>query len=339
MMIKKMLLLMVVVAVMIVAVSGYAFAAPVGMAGQTVVDADNLSAIIGNAVVDVDDGNSIVKIMGNIHIPQERVVKGDVVAVMGNIDVDGRVDGDVVAVMGNIALNNVVNGDVVSVLGSITKGPNAQINGETIETNSPGTFNFVSQAGLSNLNIGLRGLRFDWSFKIFNAVILFALASLVLALMPNHIKTMAVELGTDPFRKLMIGLLALVLMPVLVLVTALSLIGLPLVPVIILVFIGTKFIGYVAVALFIGHRARQTASLNINIFLELLVGVLLLWLIKLVPFLGLLTSLIVTLFALGLTIDTKFGTQKPWFKRRDYKSIEPPREKEENVDDKEQKIE
>lgn len=65
--------------------------------------------------------------MGNITIASDEVVPGDVVSVMGNIQVDGIVHGDVVSVMGNVTINGKVHGDIVSVMG------NATINGEVLE--------------------------------------------------------------------------------------------------------------------------------------------------------------------------------------------------------------
>jgi hypothetical protein len=129
---------------------------------------------------------------------------------------------------------------------------------------------------------------------------------------------MAAALGNDPLRKLFVGFIALILTPVLVLITAITVVGIPLVPFLILGFIAAKFIGYVAVAFYVGNRIKNTATLNINIFVELLIGVLILWLIKLIPFVGFLASLIVTIFALGLVFSTKFGTNRPWFKKKEF---------------------
>ena len=311
---KKLLVLLMVLAVLIG--SGFTF-------GNSVVNTSDMQVVstIGNAMVDMDNGSDVVKVMGNIYIPADRVVSGDVVAIMGNIKLDGRVNGDVVAVMGNVEINNEVSGDVVSVMGNVTKGPNGKIGGEKVEVNGSNLNMIPSNISNTNFNIGWNGFHFNWGLKFFNLVLLSALGSLVLALMPEKTKAMAWALGEEPFKKFLIGFLALIVTPFVVLISAVSIIGLPLVPFIILAFIAIKFIGYVAIVLYIGSRIRQTASLNLNIFLELFIGILILWLVKLVPIVGLISSLIVTMFALGVIIDTKFGTHNPWFKRKAYQQL------------------
>ena len=324
---KKFSVMLILLAVIIaMGFSSLAFAGTGNVRNHVNVD----EALTALGVIDVDDGKSIVKVMGNIHVPEDRIVAEDVVAVMGNIVIDGQVNGDVVAVMGDITVNNAVQGDVVSVMGNIQKGPEAKIYGKSMETEisemnfGPGTehLNFLPAAF---------GSTFHWGFKFFNLVTLFALGSLVLALMPDKIKNMAVALGHDPLRKLLIGFIALIATPIIVIITAITLNGLPLVPVLILAFVAAKFLGYVAVALYLGSRIRNTAALNLNIFLELLLGVLILWLINLIPIVGILSAVLVTVFALGLVLDSKFGTNNPWFKKRNFEPIPTSKENEEEI--------
>lgn len=268
--------------------------------------------------VGIDDGNSVVKIMGDIYIPKGRVVDGDVVAVLGNIKVDGQVRGDVVAVLGDIEINNVVEGNAVSVLGNIHKGPKGRVLGEFVEMNGPG-INLIPDKHFSFL---IKHFTHNWGLKLFNMVTLFGASALVLALIPDKTKSMTHELGQDSLRKLFIGFIAMVLIPVILFIVAISIIGLPLLPFVILAVIVAKFIGYVSVALFVGNRIKNAASMRLNIFLELFLGIVVLWLIRLIPFIGFLSYLAVTMIALGLVIDTKFGTNEPWFKKRDYSPIE-----------------
>ncbi len=57
---------------------------------------------------------------------------GDVVALAGNVIVDGTVKGDAVAIAGNIRLGEdaSVMGDVVTVAGRLLRNPNATVKGE-----------------------------------------------------------------------------------------------------------------------------------------------------------------------------------------------------------------
>lgn len=82
--------------------------------------------VLSSPVMAFADMDERIQIMGNITIASDEVVPGDVVSVMGNIQVDGIVHGDVVSVMGNVTINGKVHGDIVSVMG------NATINGEVL---------------------------------------------------------------------------------------------------------------------------------------------------------------------------------------------------------------
>lgn len=326
---KRFLAIMLVL--LVLAGSGSAFAAPAVERSLT----GSASAAMAAVNINVQNESSIVRIMNDIVIPAGETVNGDVVAILGDVRIDGAVNGNVVVVLGDIDLNNTVQGDVVSVLGEIRQGPNGKITGSIIETNNPGGFNIPGFHGWPQ---GVNPFRFSWGFRFFNMVVLFGLAALTLALLPSQIRNMAVTLGDDAGRKLLVGFVAVLLVPALFFVSLISLIGIPLIPVIVLVLVSAKFIGYVAVALFVGIRIKQTGGLHSSTFLELFLGVLVLWLVRLVPVVGWISALVVTMFALGLVLDTKFGTNSPWFRRKEVKlaplpparePVEPPQAEEE----------
>ncbi len=300
--------------VLVLTGTGFTYAAP-SLPGT-------VSAAMAAVNFQVDGEASIVKVLSDIEIAAGETVNGDVVGVLGDVTVDGEVNGDVVAVLGDVKINHIVRGDVISVLGRITKGPNAQILGQIIETNRPGGLNLPQIEHLPFRNMPFR---FGWGYRLFNLVLLFGLAALTLALLPDNVRSMSAALGRDPGRKLLVGFIAILLVPVLFFLTAISLIGIPLIPFIVLAIVIGKFIGYVAVAMFVGSRLRQTGGLHTGTFLELFLGILLLWLVTLVPVFGWLSGLVVTMIALGLVLDTKFGTHNPWFRRREAAPPPPAR--------------
>lgn len=277
--------------------------------------------------IEIDNGNSVVKIIGDIYIPKDGIIEGDVVAVVGDVKLDGKVKGDVVAVVGDVELNNVVEGDVVAPLGKIHKGPYGKVLGEVLDINN------LRLNILPPRHFNLR-ITHNWGIKFFNLIILFGAGALVLAFMPENIKTMTFELKKDPFRKLLIGFLTMILVPVVILLTAISIIGLPLIPFVILALVISKFIGYTSVAFYTGSRIKEQSSLNTNTLLELFLGMIVLWLISFIPFIGFLSYLIVTMLALGLVIETKFGTNRPWFNRKtDRPGLQSSNGEENNKDD------
>jgi uncharacterized RDD family membrane protein YckC len=79
-----------------------------------------------------ESAQEVVAVMGNSNVDGN--VSDDAVAVMGDVTVNGTVgSGGAVAVLGNVYINGKVNGDVVAVLGSVKLGPQAVIGGAVTE--------------------------------------------------------------------------------------------------------------------------------------------------------------------------------------------------------------
>lgn len=255
----------------------------------------------------------VVKIMDNIHIETHETVNGDVVAVGGSVRVDGVVNGDVTAIGGNITVKGSIRGSATSVGGSIRMEEGGQVFGEKVSVNVP----------IPNINIG-RNPRFNYNFShhrpfglgVWNLIPLLALGLLATALMPNGITSMANHLPKDFGRVILVGFIGLILLPFLVIVTIITILGIPLVPLIILAFVVFKFIGYVAVAVFIGRKISELPNWNLSLVLQLIIGVFVLWVISQIPVVSGLAYITVTIISLGLVLETKFGSFNPWFSKK-----------------------
>lgn len=261
----------------------------------------------------IDDSSNLVRIFEDINIEEGRIIEGDLVAIMGNINVEGRVRGDVISVLGDIHLNNTIEGDVVSVAGRITRGERAEIMGST------------TQVRLGEIRIGsflsrqrIGGLWQLWgtgtAFGLFRLIVLFGLVLLVFSLLPERERNMAYELEKSPGRILIIGLIGVLLFPVLLLLMAITIIGLPVIPLLIFLFFGINFIGYVAVVYFAGERIAAVGKNGMSIYLRLFLGVLVLWVLNSVPLFGWIFYLLLMFLSLGVVLDTKFGSGSRWFK-------------------------
>ena len=82
----------------------------------------------------------IVEFGKDIHIAEGEVVDGDVVAIGGDIRIDGKVTGDVVATAGDISLGPTaeVLGDVVATFGQVTAEAGAKTEGDIVEIDMGG---------------------------------------------------------------------------------------------------------------------------------------------------------------------------------------------------------
>ena len=267
-----------------------------------------------------------VQVGRDIVIPAETLTKGDVVAVFGDIEVLGEVHGDVVAVGGSISIHGPVKGDVISVGGTVRLANNAVIEGEVTAIGGGVDQEPSSRVmgGIHSVNLGalvtkprfLSGLsllrwrspRASFGYLLY-VVGLYALALLVLALAPSHVANVAEAFDTQWRRALLLGLIAILLIGPIALAVAITIIGIPLVPVIVFAFVVAKILGYVAFVSYLGRRIAGSDR-DFHHLAELAIGVVVLALVRYVPVLGPVTSFFVNAITLGAVLDTRFGTNR-----------------------------
>lgn len=232
-----------------------------------------------------------VRVGGNITVDEDEQVNGPVVAVLGSVTVNGRVRDNVVSVGGNVHLGPRadVRGDVTVVGGTIDRDSGARVSGK------------VNEVAFSAPHVRLRP---DWQihwapwwfdagpwrvFRLLGSLLRMALitllATLVLLLAPRAVDRVNVAVTTQPWKAALVGLLAqLFFVPLLVLVVvvlAVSIIGIPLlalVPFGVLTFFVALLLGFAgaacALARVIDHRPSWADSGGFRV---LVVGLVLVW--------------------------------------------------------------
>lgn len=144
---------------------------------------------------------------------------------------------------------------------------------------------------------------------VINMLIMFALAALTFTLFPRQVKKVgeAVTERTGPVVGW--GILAAALAVPLMIVLAITIIGIPLILVEIFFLAAAAILGYTGIASLIGERVvGVSSSASMNPFGSLAIGVLIIGLVSLIPVLGWLVSVAVFVLAIGAALVTRFGT-------------------------------
>ncbi|MEW6623634.1 MAG: polymer-forming cytoskeletal protein [Bacillota bacterium] len=283
----------------------------------------------------------VLQLVGDIVITEGQVIEGNVVNLKGNITVSGKVLGDVFTMLGNITLKDTaqVLGDVVVLKGDVIRSEGAVIGGNIVSGGQISNLRFgdrytriTDQSGrveyyLPNNQVARQHYATSFAASILQLLGLLGLAAIGISVFPKYLGTMAAELRRDILRIFLVGLAGWVIYPFVMLVFAVTIIGIPvtilmalLVPVIIL-------IGTVIIAIALGGRLRNMLSSafnwakEANLLIEGLLGILALWLVSKAPFVGWLVIPAVAIFGLGVILTTKFGTNKPWFKKKEARPI------------------
>ena len=289
-------------------------------------------AYLAGASVDVDQAISedLTAAGFSVQVGQNAVIGGNARIAAGTTTIDGQIAGSVVASTGTFSLNGQIGGDARLVVGSMSFGPNAKIAGRltylaaepisipaTVADPARITFQQITaQEGFAKARETLTETApgFWWArtgavlaltFAI-SIAFLIALSAALLAFMPERIETLRSEAIRSPVRAMALGVLGLSMSIGLVPVSAMTLIGIPLIPIAILAAIVFWILGYI-----IGTYALTTRMLEAYRgqpltlgakLLALILGFVVFALLNFIPVIGWLINLMVVFLGLGSLI-------------------------------------
>jgi hypothetical protein len=245
-----------------------------------------------------------VRIGGDVVVEKGMTVK-DAVAVGGNVTVNGVVNESAVAVGGSVFLgpNAIVRKDVVAVGGVIQKGEGARIGGDIVELSIPGL--------AAIMPFFMEETSFGWlvAFEIITFAGLLALALLIVALLPGPFDLISNSVRQNTLKVVLCGILGAIVVIPLAIFLVITVIGIPLV-VLEVVLVGcAMFVGYIAMALLIGDRiAAALKRPGLNILWMTSIGLVILWVIGWVPFLGPTVKSAATVLGFGAVLVTIFSS-------------------------------
>jgi hypothetical protein len=191
----------------------------------------------------------IVQMFQDVHVARNQVVDGDVVAIFGNVDVQGIVMGQVVAVLGSVTAEDSsrIGGDVVTVGGTVRSSPTAVIQGQTVA--APG----IVQTHMARWLPGAAMIASVFFFAI--------LGALIALLFPERLVRVATTVSRRTFLSFLLGLLAFPALPVVLVVLCITVVGIPVAVLLLFLFPVAVFMGYVASSALMGARiSRQEVT-------------------------------------------------------------------------------
>jgi len=209
----------------------------VSIMGSNVVDGEvtrEAVSIMGNTRINGSVGREAVAVMGSVHV--EGSVGREVVAVLGNIYVNGPVGNEVVAVLGDVELgpNAVIGQDLVVVGGRLTRDPAAVVKGNVKVITLP-----IIGSGFAPVKTWIErclllgrplafGENLGWAWMI--AIGVFAFYVLLALLFPRAFEKCAETLEQRPGYSLLAVVLTVLITPILIVLLAITGIGVLLIP-------------------------------------------------------------------------------------------------------------
>jgi len=262
--------------------------------------------------------NDVHSGFGDVFVSDGKV-KGDIDAGFGDVKIEGLVEGDVHSGFGDVYVNAPVKGDVSVGRGDVELGPRASISGDLECESGEITGNEDAVQG----DIMARGMAFDFDEShgpgilgfvgwLFAALAFAACAVLAAVVAPGPLGSAARTAEESPGRSFVYGLISLPAFFVLCVVLAVSVIGIPLLLLLVPAYLALLFFGALVAAFFLGTRVLMiTGRYRVGNALAAVVGALILAATTFVPVLGDLLLYALTLLGAGAVILTLFSRRRP----------------------------
>ena len=251
---------------------------------------------------------------------------GDVTCIRGHVTIDGHVNGDVTVVAGSLDLRGSVDGDVTGVVSRMDFDEKSSVEGDV--TNVGGTLRrngATVQGQVMNLPFGitLPSWGHDWKsgwgafagfffwWKLFAIFLFFVCAMLLAAVVPDRIRLISEETPTRLFSAFIFGLVGYVVFVFAQLFLAITIIGIPLVFLMYLVFVVLKWLAMCGIFHQIGFRVGKAMGREMSLLGAILLGLLPFAILRLIPVpcVGFSIWFLVEILAFGYLILTRVGTR------------------------------
>lgn len=225
----------------------------------------------------------------------------DVVAIGGDVRIYGTVRGDAVAVGGSIYLEEdaEVHGDAVAVGGEIYEEEGSYVRGDIVEVDA------FHWGGLWN------GFHFGrphfwgwpWGFRVMGFIGCLALGLILALLLPKQLETVSGRIRETPLAVLAYGFIGVLLIVPVLIVLAISIVGILLIPLELAAVVFFGLFGYYAVAWVIGDKLSQSLGKETPVVLfSLILGLILLGIVDIIPFFGDLVGLVAVVMGFGAVL-------------------------------------
>lgn len=261
----------------------------------------------------------------NVHLRKGAAVGGNARLTGGTVTLDAPVAGSLLAAAGALNVNGTIAGDARLTAGTLVFGPEARIAGTLTYAartpiDIPASVIAPDRVRFEQLEMGSavdkvqdtmgRSMPHFWPsflglFFGFVVTILFLIvtAAVLLSLVPQRVEQLRRDAIAAPFRSIGLGVLGLATLVGLVPVSAMTLVGIPLIPVILLAIVALWIVGYllgvyalawrIAVAL---RPLEPTLAVRLAV---IAVGLVVAATLNFIPFLGWLINLLLIFLGLG----------------------------------------
>ena len=239
-------------------------------------------------------GHSIYGWTQSFHLDNRGRVGGGIVAGAGEVILEGEVKRSVTIFTGNADVSGSIGRELIIAGGSLTLNNAARVGGDLTarvhQLKDVHIADGATIAGKRDIQVRVRTSRFTRPRFYFHQAVWFASAILVgwlgLVLFPGFVQASTQAVGSG-WRSLGLGVGILAGVPVLIVVAAITLVGLPLALMFCALYLAAIYLAKIWVGAFLGRiLLRPAAATKRDWILGLLLGLLILTIVGFIPYLG-----------------------------------------------------
>jgi TM2 domain-containing membrane protein YozV len=263
------------------------------------------------------EAKNIIKIGDDITIERDQEIN-NVINIGGQVTVNGLIENNVLVAGGSVVLagNAVVRGNVVCIGGVIVKSNGAQVFGDITEINSSNIATAINSA--------IHGEWEGWSW-IFAVVsicfffVIFIFALLITLLIPRPIIVISGVISSRKIKSFLWGVLGMMLIGPFAVLLAISIVGIPLIPLEFALVVLAGVVGFISAGSLVGRffLGNIIKGKEPGLVRATLCGLILLWLIGWIPYIGWIIKMVVATTGLG-------GVLLALFTRKEQPLTSPP---------------
>jgi hypothetical protein len=262
----------------------------------------------------------------NIHVGNQATISGNARLAAGTVVIDAPVSGSLIAAGGSLTVNSIISGDARLTSNKLSFGKDAKINGVlTYYATAPITIpssviaadrvKFEKLEVANAVNAVSETMRPDmpkfWPAIVTNILSAFALtisflvafAAILFAFAPNQVEHLKEDALKSPIKTIVLGVLGLSMTVGLVPVGAMTLIGIPFIPIAVLAAFVFWVVGYIIGAYAFVWRVvsafRTPPTSNLGRLFALTLGFIAIAALNFIPVIGWLFNLAIVFLGLG----------------------------------------
>lgn len=238
-------------------------------------------------------GGNLTLAGSSVEISSSALIPGGIVAGAGEMTVSAPIGKGITAGVGTLRIDKSVGGDLTYWSEhDLALGTDATVSGTVVRHDIPKQEK-KERAAAGAVAGAIAGVKF---LEMIGFLIM---GALVIKLMPHYTASVIEQTRAKPWLSLFVGFCFTIIAPVSVIILLATLIGIPLAFVVLLSFILICVFAKIFAALFVGKAVLSVFSKKPNMYGSLFVGIIVFFVLMVIPFLGWIAIAVLYLMSLG----------------------------------------